>query len=123
MKPTLIIVDDDLKTREQLYSILVDDFEILALATNGQEAVQAVRTHRPRLVVMDVVMPVLSGIDATKAILAESAEPPIVVMVSGMTDESIVLKALKAGAKEYLFKPIKEKKLKKVLWRLYELAA
>ncbi|MEZ4751750.1 MAG: response regulator [Bdellovibrionota bacterium] len=66
MKPTLIIADDLEEIREKLYNVLLEDFEILADVENGQKAVEAVRRYRPQLVLMDVVMPVLSGIEAVR---------------------------------------------------------
>ncbi|MCB0406288.1 MAG: response regulator [Bdellovibrionales bacterium] len=118
MKPTLIIADDLEEIREKLYNALLEEFEILADVENGQKAVEAVRRYRPQLVLMDVVMPVLSGIEAVRILHAENPESPKFVMLSGLKEESVVLQALQAGASEYLFKPVEPKKLKEVLWNL-----
>jgi len=116
MKPTLIIVDDIPVIRVAIRKKLQDHFEILAECEDGLSAVEACRHHRPQLVVMDVVMPKMSGIEATRKILADkSGTVPKIVMVSGLKDETVVLQALEAGAGDYLFKPVNFEQLLQVL--------
>ena len=115
MKPTLIIAEDIETIRDSLRKELEGTFEIVALAENGRQALQASQTHRPQLVLMDVVMPEMSGIDATRRIHEEIAEPPKVVILSGIRDESVVLQALAAGASDYLIKPTEISRIKAVL--------
>ena len=90
MKPTVIIVDDVRRLREELKAALEAEFTILAEAADGAQAVDACRKHSPQLVVMDVVMPNLSGIEATRQILS-GPTPPKVIMLSGLKDEKVVL--------------------------------
>jgi len=79
------------------------DMEVIGEASDGREAARLAEELRPDVVVMDVGMPNLNGIDATRRILA--AHPQIaVVMLSMHQDESYVLRSLKAGAKGYLLK-------------------
>ncbi|MBI4404461.1 MAG: response regulator [Deltaproteobacteria bacterium] len=119
MKPTLIIVDDVEAIRGQLHNLLQEDFEILAEADDGRSAVECYFKFRPQLVLMDVFMPGMSGIEATRLIMKGAGQsPPSIVMLSGLQDEKWVLQALEAGATEYLFKPVEEEKLIKVLWKL-----
>jgi two-component system, chemotaxis family, chemotaxis protein CheY len=115
MKPTLIIVEDAEALREDLVRGLEGDFEILAVETNGLQAIEACRMHRPQLVLMDIVMPKLSGIEATHRILTELPHPPIVVILSGLREEGVVFQALSAGASDYLIKPCEMKKISQVL--------
>jgi two-component system, chemotaxis family, chemotaxis protein CheY len=115
MKPTLIIVEDSQALREELVRGLEGDFEILAAEENGLQAVEACRAHRPQLVLMDIVMPKLSGIEATHRILTELPHPPKVIILSGLKDEGVVFQALSAGASDYLIKPCEVKKVAQVL--------
>lgn len=123
MKPTLIIVDDVKLLREELRHQLSKEFEIVAEAANGTEALEAYRAFRPQLLVMDVVMPKMSGIEATRLIMSGPSPYPKIVIVSGMKEESIVLQALEAGACDYLFKPVDLEKLRQVLWGFAKTAA
>lgn len=122
MKPTVLIVDDVRHFREELKVVLEGEFTVVAQAADGIQAVEACRRHSPQLVVMDVVMPNLSGIDATRRIM-EGPTPPKVVMLSGLKDEKVVMEALLAGASDYLFKPVDPEKLRKVLWGFLKSAA
>lgn len=115
MKPTLIIVDDLKATRDRLHRVLQEDFEIVEEVSNGKDAVEAARHHHPRLILMDVVMPGMSGIDAAKNILTGSPPHPVVVMLSGVREERVVMEALGAGVADYLFKPVDETQLPEIL--------
>lgn len=119
MTPKVLIVDDVKKFRDEIRLALEAEFEIVAEAADGLAAVEAYRKHRPDLVVMDIVMPKLSGIEATR-ILMEEPDPPKIVIVSGLKDDHIVLQALQAGAIDYLFKPVDAQKLCAVLWSFHE---
>jgi two-component system, chemotaxis family, chemotaxis protein CheY len=115
MKPTLIIVDDVEETREELRAGLEADFEIVATATNGHEGAELALKLRPDLMLIDVVMPILSGIGATRVILEASPPHPKIIMLSGVTREATMLEARAAGAFDYLFKPFQIKRVKEVL--------
>ena len=122
MKPSILIVEDVKKIRDDLRSVLEGEFTVVAEAADGVAAVEAYKRFRPKLVVMDVVMPKMSGIEATTLILQEP-NPPLVVMLSGLKDESIVMQALQAGAVDYLFKPIDADRLREILRGFLEKAA
>lgn len=115
MKPTLIIVDDLKEIRAELRAILEEEYSILEEVGDAISAVEAFRRHAPDLMVMDIVMPGMSGIDAVRSIRASPGPHPKIVMLSGLTDEKIVREALEAGASDYLFKPVVDKKLREVL--------
>jgi len=117
MKPTLIIVDDVAEIRAELRVLLQENFEIVAEAKDGAHAIEACYRHAPQLVLMDVVMPRMSGLEATYQILTGPEPHPKIVMLSGLKDESVVLKALEAGASDYLFKPADPKQVTQVLLR------
>jgi DNA-binding NarL/FixJ family response regulator len=81
----------------------VPEFDVIADAANGRDAVSLAEQHRPEVVVMDVAMPNLNGIEAARQITAKLPATAI-VFLSMHGDESYVLRALKAGARAYLLK-------------------
>jgi two-component system, NarL family, response regulator NreC len=101
----ILIADDHEVVRDGVRALLEKqtDMEVVGEASDGREAAQMAEELRPDVVVMDVGMPNLNGIDATRRILAE--DPQIAVVILSMhQDESYVLRSLKAGAKGYLLK-------------------
>lgn len=105
MSVTLIVVDDQASVREALAVMLdlAEDVDVVATATNGEEAVAVVAEHRPDVVLMDLHMPVMGGVEATGRIRALDPEVSVVVLTTFDDDESI-LAALQAGASGYLTK-------------------
>ncbi|MBM3838136.1 MAG: response regulator transcription factor [Verrucomicrobia bacterium] len=103
----ILIVDDHWVVRTGLRSMIDSqpDMAVVAEATNGQEAVQLFREHRPDIVLMDLRMPGLSGVEATVEIRAQFPEARIVVLTTYDGDENIY-RALQAGARAYLLKDI-----------------
>ncbi len=101
----LLVVDDQATVREAL-AVMLDldaDVDVVGTATNGAEAVDAVETTRPDVVLMDLNMPVLDGVGATSRIRATHPEVVVLVLTTFDDDESI-LAALQAGASGYLTK-------------------
>ena len=80
-----------------------EGFRVVAEAADGREAVALVAQHQPDIVVMDLAMPVLNGIEAARQICSGDT-PCAIVFLSMHSDEGYVLKALKSGAKGYLLK-------------------
>lgn len=115
MKPTLIIIDDLQTVRDKLRKHLENDFEIVGEAANGREAIAEVTRARPQLVLMDLVMPEMSGLEAMRAILHTVQPAPKIVIMSGLQNESVVMQALAEGAVDYLPKPIDPRTLTEVL--------
>ncbi|HEV7455994.1 MAG TPA: chemotaxis protein CheB [Roseococcus sp.] len=103
----VVVVDDSAFMRMALRRIIEADGDLAVVgeAADGEAGVEAVRRLRPELVAMDVEMPVLSGIEATRRIMALDA-PPAIVMVSQHTQEAspAALEALAAGAADYISK-------------------
>ena len=89
---------------------LADDFDV-AVAENGQRAVELARTTGPDIVLLDLGMPVLDGFGACREIRAALPRVPIVI-VSGNTDEGSVVDAFAAGATDYLSKPFSPSQLR-----------
>ena len=101
----LLIADDHPVFRDGLASLLdpLPGIDVVARASDGAEAVDLVDEHRPDVVIMDVQMPVMNGIDATRAIVAAHPEVGVLVLTMG-EDDGTVLSALRAGARGYLRK-------------------
>lgn len=101
----VVIADDDDLVRAGLRLILDEatDIKVTAEAANGQEAVEMARRVRPDIVLMDIKMPVLSGIDATRSITNNSNGPRVVILTTFERDQYI-FEALKAGASGFLLK-------------------
>jgi len=85
-------------------------YNVVKTASNGQEAIAAYRACKPDVVTMDITMPVMDGIEATKAIMREFPNAKI-IMVTSHGQEKMVLDALKAGARGYVLKPFQQHKL------------
>jgi DNA-binding NarL/FixJ family response regulator len=81
----------------------VENFEVVGEAADGREAVEIAAAQKPAVVVMDVAMPHLNGVEAARQILSRNPDTAI-VMLSMHSDESYVLRSLKAGARAYLLK-------------------
>ena len=101
----LVVADDQAAIREAL-GVMLDltpGLSVVATAADGAEAVRAVAEHRPDVVLMDLNMPVLDGVAATRQILAEHPEVAVLVLTT-YADDASILGALAAGARGYLTK-------------------
>ncbi|MCD4752233.1 MAG: response regulator transcription factor [Anaerolineaceae bacterium] len=114
-KIRLLLVDDQSLFREGLKTLLSvnEDFDIVAEAQNGEEAVRLAVQERPDVVLMDVRMPVLDGVSATKRIRATLSDQDIarVIILTTFDDDEAVFDGLRAGAMGYLLKDVSSEKL------------
>jgi DNA-binding NarL/FixJ family response regulator len=101
----ILAVDDHVLVREGIAVLLSaePDMVLVAEASNGREAIQQFRAHRPDITLMDLQMPEMNGLDATIGIRGEFPEAKIIVLTTYKGDVQI-LRALKAGARGYLLK-------------------
>jgi DNA-binding NarL/FixJ family response regulator len=108
----VVIADDQALVRAGFSMILeeVGGFQVVGEAADGEEAVAAVRRHRPDLVLMDVRMPNLDGIEATRRIMAGGASCRVVILTTFDLDEH-VFAALRAGASGFLLKDVSPEQL------------
>ena len=111
-KLRILLVDDQSLFREALRTLLTlqPDFEIVAEAENGERAVSLAKAHRPDVILMDLRMPVLNGVDATRQITQLVPTSRVVVLTTFEEDEEI-FEALRAGAVGYLLKACSADKL------------
>lgn len=101
----VLIVDDHPVVRDGLKNMLLvfDDLELIGEAVNGSEALTLCHKDEPDVILMDILMPVMDGIQATRAILEQSPQVKIVILTSYPEDE-LVQKSLEAGAIGYILK-------------------
>lgn len=117
---TLLVVDDEPGTRNTLCSCFPWEdigFRIVFQANNGQEALEYIKQHPVDVVLCDIRMPVLSGIDLARELYL-SRSPTKVVFLSGYRDFEYAQKALDFGVKNYILKPAKYKELVNVFSKL-----
>ena len=109
MTTRVVLADDQELVRTGFRMILAgeDDIEVVAEAGNGREALDAARRHRPDVVVMDIRMPIMDGVDATRAIAADPTlgDTRDLVLTTCDADEHVV-QALRAGASGFLLKDV-----------------
>ena len=101
----LLLADDHTIIRSGLRLLLEQqpDFDVVAEASNGREAVELVAKHHPNVAILDIGMPQLNGIEATQQIASNESGTQVVIL-SMHSDEGYVLRALKAGARAYILK-------------------
>jgi DNA-binding NarL/FixJ family response regulator len=99
----IVIADDHPLYVEALENLLRNDFEIVSTVTDGSQAIRAAREKIPDVILMDINMPVLNGIEATRQISAEMPEIKIIILTSFEEEESL-FRAIQAGAAGYLLK-------------------
>ena len=112
-KTRVLLVDDQVLYREALRGLMErwSEYEVVGEAADGEQAVKMTRSLKPDLVLMDISMPNMNGVDALKVIHAEFPDT-IVVMITVESEKDLVLDALQAGARGYLLKDTPARKLR-----------
>lgn len=105
---TRVLVADDASFMRQMIRDIIqpEGFEVVGEASDGVEVLERYRELGPDVVLMDIVMPKRSGIDAVKALVGEDPGATV-VMCSALGQETLVMEALQAGAKDFIVKPFK----------------
>ncbi|MEU1402931.1 response regulator transcription factor [Streptomyces sp. NPDC005728] len=106
MPVTVLLVDDEPLVRAGLRAVLEaqPDIEVIGEAADGAAVIPLVRQLRPDVVAMDVRMPLMDGIEATRAVLRTVDAPPKILVVTTFEDDEFVYEALRAGADGFLLK-------------------
>jgi DNA-binding response OmpR family regulator len=113
--PRVLVVDDEPSIREMLVEYLTLKGYEAKSVTNGMEAIRLVREDRPHLVLLDVCMPGMSGLEVLQRI--REIDPGIgVIMVTAVTEEALGREALKLGAFDYITKPLDFAYLERAVW-------
>jgi YesN/AraC family two-component response regulator len=108
-KASILICDDEMGIRESLKLILERDYA-LDYVTHGKEAVEYVKKHQPDLVIMDIKMPHMNGLDALRRI--RRARPRVrILMITGYESSDVAAQAIQFGANDYLTKPFEREKV------------
>lgn len=103
---SVVIVDDEPLARARLERFItaMSGVELLAVGANGQQAIELTQQHKPDVLLLDIEMPKLTGLDAAQAILAASGEPPAIIFCTAY--DEYALEAFSTSAVAYLLKPI-----------------
>jgi len=118
MRRRLLIVEDSELNRDLLVQVFENSYE-LALAADGESAVELASTTAPDAILMDIGLPGMSGLDSVRAIRARSNRVPIIAVSSGVMPEERQ-QALEAGCDDFVPKPIDDMLLVELVGRLVE---
>lgn len=120
-KITILIVDDQPIVCEGLNTILQfeEDFEVLGVCQNGQEALNFCEKKSPDIVLMDARMPVMDGIEATGKITRLFPDTSVLILTT-FNEEMLIIKGLQNGAKGFLLKDIQPEELCKIIRVVYD---
>jgi len=111
---SVLYVEDKAEIRDELFEILSLYLDEVYTATNGKEGFEQFREHRPDLIITDIQMPIMSGLDMIEKIRQEDQNIPIIV-TSAFNETSYLLKAIDLGVEHYLLKPIMIERLQTCL--------
>lgn len=107
----IIIVDDSDFSRSMISKMLTEDgFQIVGEAASAEAALPLIKDKRPDIVIADIVMPNVSGLELTEKI-SQNFQDVSVIIISSLSQEHIVLDAISAGASDFIAKPISKQQL------------
>ena len=109
MTSRILVVDDDTALAEMIGIVLRTEGFDVAFCADGSEAVEAFRTSRPDLILLDLMLPGMDGIEVCRRVRAESGVP--ILMLTARSDTADVVTGLEAGADDYMVKPFNPKEL------------
>lgn len=107
----IVVVDDSDFSRALIIKMLKEaNFDVVGEAAGAQAALQVIKDKRPNVVITDIVMPEVSGIELTESI-NQNFDDIYVIVISSLSQEHVVLEAIGAGAADFIAKPINEQQL------------
>lgn len=105
MANTVLVVDDAAFMRMMVKDVLVKNgYDVVGEAENGQKAIEKYKELKPELVIMDITMPEVNGIQAVKEIKSFDPEAKV-IMCSAMGQQAMVIESIQAGARDFIVKP------------------
>ncbi len=116
----VLIVEDEEPARERLKSQVeaLQQYQVVAVAANGAEALRLYARHRPEIVLLDIRMPLMDGIEAARH-LSGFDDPPAIIFTTAYDEH--MLEAFETGALDYLLKPVRRQRLQKALQKVSRL--
>ena len=102
---TVLLVEDDSDSKKIMHDVLSDNFEKVFTAQNGDEGLKKFKKYNPNMVITDVFMPIIDGLDMAKCIKEISKDTPIIILSTHCEKETL-LKAIDVGIDKFLIKPI-----------------
>lgn len=118
----ILIADDEVIERKYLTSVFqkhTDKFQLVATAQNGKETVELADKHRPDVIIMDICMPCMSGLDASH-IIKEKYPETIILLNTAYAEFEFARKALEYGLDAYLLKPAKESQIIETIFNCFD---
>lgn len=107
----IVVVDDSDFSRSMIIKMLKEsDFQVVGEASSAAQALQVIKDKKPNVVITDIVMPEISGIELTESI-NQNFDDVYVIVVSSLSQEHVVLEAIGAGAADFIAKPIGQQQL------------
>lgn len=121
MMPTVMVVDDALFMRSFISKLFEEwGFTVIAQAPNGKKAIALYEELRPDFVTMDLTMPVMTGLEASKHIMSTFPEAKI-IMVTALGQQRHIKDALSYGVQDFIVKPFKAEEMKAVVEKIFPL--
>ena len=104
-KPIILYVEDEESIRQEMTEILSLDFENIFIAENGQDGLEMYKKHNPDLIITDVQMPYMNGIEMSRAILKINKDAKIIV-ITAFNEDTYIKKVKEAGIENHINKPV-----------------
>jgi len=118
----VLVVDDAIFMRTMISDILKKgDFEVCGEGATGAEAVEQYKKLKPDLVIMDIIMPDMGGIEAVKAIMQNDPNARV-LMCSAMGQQALVVEAIQAGARDFVVKPFQPSRVLEAARRVLQIS-
>ncbi|MCD8567206.1 MAG: response regulator [Geovibrio sp.] len=111
---TILCVEDESDARDKLSGFLSKNFGVVYSASDGIEGLEVFKTEKPDIIITDIQMPLMNGLEMAEEIRKENADVPIII-TTGYDDEKYLVGSIDIGAMKYIKKPVDIKKLRSLL--------